>query len=215
MKLYKELLDELCAPFPAHAITTKNKGQGSESWVEQHYLMERLNQVFGLEWSWSIMAEGCDYIMLKTRNGEKEGQRAWCRGRLTLWFTDEKGNRHEIVREGVGEKEMYGCEDARKGSASVSFRHACKWFTTFLWSGSNPAPVSEEGKEKAKAKEGITRLRNLYTKWRDNNPSQNTGNVFDAYVESVCKKRTNKPAELSESELSGLCEILERETSNV
>lgn len=209
----KEYLDELCAPFPDHAITTKKKGQNTETWVEQHFLMERLNQVFGLDWSWNIMAEGCETVMLQTRSGEKQGQRAWCRGRLTLWFTDSSGNRREVSRDGVGEKEMFNMEDARKGSYSVSFRHAAKFFTTFLWSGSYPQPVSEEAQAKAKAKVKteamMDNLRKLYTTWRDADEKKNTGKAFDSLVESVCKKRTKKPSELDGNELDSLCSHLE------
>lgn len=107
--------------------------------MEQHFLMERLNEVLGLNWSWTIQEEGCEYVMLKTRSGEKPGQRAWCRGRLTILLEDDTGKAININRDGVGEKEMFGNEDARKGAASCAFRHASKFFTTFLWKGEAPA----------------------------------------------------------------------------
>jgi hypothetical protein len=73
--------------------------------------------------------------------GKKDGQRASCHGRLTLWVPCELSETAiPIIREGVGDKEMFGFEDARKAACSVAFRHACKFFTTFLWKGE--APIS-------------------------------------------------------------------------
>ena len=126
-----QIIAQLCAPFPPECITTKTISGRTESWVEQHHLMERLNEVLGMNWSWTIVSIATEPCFV----GKKDGQRASCHGRLTMWIDDKP-----ITREGVGDKEMYGVEDARKASCSVAFRHACKFFTTFLWKGE--APVS-------------------------------------------------------------------------
>ena len=128
---HTQILEQLSAPFPPSCITTKTISGRKESWVEQHYLMERLDKVLPMAWSWTIVSITTEPCFV----GKKDGQRASCHGRLTMWIDDKP-----ITREGVGDKEMFGFEDARKAACSVAFRHACKFFTTFLWKGE--APIS-------------------------------------------------------------------------
>ena len=121
-----EILAQLAQPFPQSQIAHRNIQGREESWVPQHHLMERLNKVLGLDWDWTILDMKCE----NTQVGRREGQRCFVHGRLTI-----KVGERWIQRDGVGEKDMVGFEGARKAANSVAFRHACKFFTTFLWNG--------------------------------------------------------------------------------
>ena len=74
------MLEQLSEPFPPDQISTRNIHGREESWVEQHFLYERLNQVLGFDWDWEILDLTVENILM----GQKDGQRASCLGRLTL-----------------------------------------------------------------------------------------------------------------------------------
>ena len=115
--------------------------------------MDRLNSVLGpAGWDWEILDLTVENILM----GQKDGQRASCLGRLTLRIDGQA-----VIRDGVGEMEMIGHDGARKAACSVSFRHACKFFTTFLWRGeasvsppvASVAPTPSTPTEPAKTQE--------------------------------------------------------------
>jgi uncharacterized protein CbrC (UPF0167 family) len=110
-----------------------------ESWVEQHHLLDRLNAIFGFDWTWQIVEQEVD-SRVKVGKNKKPGQHAYAKGRLTLHCGERS-----VMRDGVGEATMVGHQDARKAAASLAFRHAMKFATTFLWKGEIPNEEAEAG----------------------------------------------------------------------
>ena len=94
----------------------------SEDWVEAHYLIDRLNDVYGLNWSWICEAEG--WFPEKEHNG-KAVYRYWCRCSLRI-YSGEIGE--SSFREGVGSDSSDDMANAMKGAQSYALRHACKHF---------------------------------------------------------------------------------------
>ena len=191
MTVNNELLSKLCEPFPASQISTRNIHGRDESWVEQHHLMERLNETLGLDWDWEILSLEVKHVLM----GQKDGQQAACHGRLTLHLGDRV-----VTRDGVGEMRMIG-EEARKAAASIAFRHACKFMTTWLWNGEAPesapsepvyAPPSEPAPQ-AKAPEKPPQASS--GGWEDDVPD-NWGNLMGAVAELTGLERSKFESDL-------------------
>lgn len=187
-----EILTQLCQPFPASQISTRNIHGRDESWVEQHHLMERLNQTVGFGWNWEILSMDVSGVLM----GQKDAQQAACHGRLTIRVGDQA-----IVRDGVGEMQMIGHEGARKAAASVAFRHACKFFTTWLWNGEAPvsvpsAPVSQPTPEPQPApKADLAAPLTSLDGWEADLPD-NWGNLMGAVAELTGKERSEFESDL-------------------
>ena len=130
-------LKKLCEPYQADQITTRNENGRTESWVEQHHLLDRLNEC-EIPYSWQIITS--EATPVKIGRNQKDGQHAYIHGRLTLHLGDTW-----MTRDGMGEATMLGYADARKGANSVAFRHAMKFATTFLWRGALPQEEAESG----------------------------------------------------------------------
>ena len=186
-----KILTQLCQPFPASQISTRNIHGRDESWVEQHHLMERLNQTVGFDWDWEILSMDVHPVLM----GQKDGQQAACHGRLTIRIGDQT-----IIRDGVGEMKMIG-EEARKAAASIAFRHACKFFTTWLWNGEAPAsvpdaPVSQPTPEPQPAPKAAEKPPQAPSGgWEDDLPD-NWGNLMGAVSELTGKERSSFESDL-------------------
>jgi hypothetical protein len=135
------VLDILREPFPASQTKTERIGGRTETWVESHWLMERLNAVFGLSWTMEVTEIGTqDQPFARSDGKQVDGQRAWATVRVA--FPDPRQAGQRISHDGVGECHMTGHDAARKGAVSLAFRSACKWFTTYLWR-SEPQPQAQ------------------------------------------------------------------------
>ena len=137
-----ETMAKLCEPYRGDQITTRQATYGGdESWVEQHHIFDRLNEL-GIPFTWEIRE--CLSKEVSVGGNQKPGQHAYVKGRLTIYVQDRT-----LFYDGVGEATMVGDDNARKGAASKSFRHAAKPFTTFLWGG---GMVQSEPKEVERSK---------------------------------------------------------------
>jgi len=110
-----KVLEALQKPFPPEEHSHRNIRGRSEDWVEDHYLIQRLNQVCGENWEWECRSEGVTL---------GEPHVVWCRWALNILGPEG----HWVTREGYGADSGSDLANALKGAASYAKRHAAKQF---------------------------------------------------------------------------------------
>jgi len=114
-------LEELLKPFPSEEHSHKSIGNRSEDWVEDHYLIKRLNAIAGpCNWKWECKSEG---FLPEQNRGGKPVYVYHCRYALSIY---EPKTGQYIEKEGVGGDTSPDLANAMKGAASYAMRHACK-----------------------------------------------------------------------------------------
>ena len=108
-----KILEELQKPFPPSEHSHRNIRGRSEDWVEDHYLIQRLNKVCGMNWSWQCQSESVTH---------GKPNYAWCRWSLNILSSENIW----IAREGYGGDDGNDMGNVLKGATSYAKRHACK-----------------------------------------------------------------------------------------
>jgi len=134
----KEIRKYLDAKIPKAAVTQR-KGPGGKmlDYLEGHYVIRRLNEVFGTRWSYTTMILGC----------EGEGRNVQVMAMVKLTVLDDEGN--ETVRQDVG----FGNGDtelAHKESVADGLKRAARTLGESL--GNALYDKSKEGIEKGAPK---------------------------------------------------------------
>jgi len=103
----KELLAKR---FPEAEHKTRKGARGKQlTYVETVNYIDRLNEIFGLHWSWELTEQGADEVGV------------WSRGRLTIEIDGKT-----VVKEAYGGNDKNGeIGDALKGASSDALKKAC------------------------------------------------------------------------------------------
>jgi len=106
--------------FPADQHSQKSFGSRSEDWIEAHWIIERLNDVYGDQWQWECMRS-------QTHTSERRGKVYYeVEGTWRLTIPTESGDKY---REGEGADGSDDLCNAKKGASSYAMRHAAKHFS--------------------------------------------------------------------------------------
>ena len=114
---YQEILTALAVPFPPEQHSHRTIAGRSEDWVEDHFLIQRLNET--CIWQWKCVS----YMVHATQPNYAVDHRY----SLQILCDDvfSAGCRW-IEREGEGGDSGRDLANVKKGSASYAKRHACK-----------------------------------------------------------------------------------------
>jgi DNA recombination protein Rad52 len=95
MKTIEQINQELDAPIPASKVSTRSGGGGkSLSYLEAHYVIDRLNKVFGnLSWD-------SETVEMTQLSGDKPSYR--CKVKITARIQVGDGQYLDVVKEGTG-----------------------------------------------------------------------------------------------------------------
>ena len=121
--------------FPRSEISHNTRSNHKESWVEGHWLIQRLNNVLGQgNWDWNVtqFTEG------PAKMGSHKATKATVHGTLRIFINDQQDD-YPAMRsyDGLGSIIMMG-EDAVKGATSIAFRQACKYLGVALHLWTDP-----------------------------------------------------------------------------
>lgn len=135
----KEIRKYLDDKIPKNAVTQR-KGPGGKmlDYLEGHYVIRRLNEIFGTRWSYTTMILGC----------EGEGRNVQVMAMVKLTVVDDEGN--ETTRQDVG----FGNGDtelAHKESVTDGLKRAARTLGESL--GNALYDKSKEGIEKGAPKQ--------------------------------------------------------------
>lgn len=140
--------ERLTRPFTKEQMKTKKgRGGNTETWVEAHWLIDRLNRVLGIgEWDFSIRSLEQEEAKL----GSHKATKATAHVTVRVWLDWEedagmKGVGRFRTYDGVGSITMMG-DDAVKGAISIAMRQACKYMGVglHLWTHPGQAAPPEE-----------------------------------------------------------------------
>ena len=103
--------------FAPHQHSQKSFGSRSEDWIEAHWIIERLNDVYHDQWTWQC-------IRTQTHTSERRGKVYYeVEGTWMLTLPTERG---PVSREGEGADGSDDLCNAKKGASSYAMRHAAK-----------------------------------------------------------------------------------------
>jgi len=130
-------LGNLTAPFPKEQWSYK-KGRGghNETWVESHWLIDRLNTVVGVG-NWDFTIRKVDQEPSKM--GSHKATKATAHCTVRVWTNDSFRN-----YDGIGSITMMG-DDAVKGAVSVAMRQCCKYMGIALHLWTHPGVDMSNG----------------------------------------------------------------------
>ena len=113
---YEEILAALAVPFPPEQHSHRTIAGRSEDWVEDHFLIQRLNET--CIWQWKCVS----YMVHATQPNYAVDHRY----SLQILCDDASTEGRWIEREGEGGDTGRDLANVKKGSASYAKRHACK-----------------------------------------------------------------------------------------